>query len=87
MNIGGLATMTLLDYPGKVAATIFTSGCNFLCPFCHNADLVITNNIHNTPQSFTEEDVLLFLQKRKKLLGLNAFGIKFAVGSNVSGIG
>lgn len=41
MNIQGLQKLTLLDYPGKVACTIFTSGCNFRCPFCHNAPLVL----------------------------------------------
>ena len=40
MEIGGFMKMTLLDFPGRVAATIFCSGCNFLCPFCHNAFLV-----------------------------------------------
>lgn len=66
MNIGGLATMTLLDYPGKVAATIFTNGCNFKCPFCHNGDLVLTNYINNN--SFSEENILAFLKKRQGLL-------------------
>ena len=40
MKIAGLQKLTLLDYPGKTAATVFTPGCNFRCPFCHNADLV-----------------------------------------------
>src|SRR4030042_1630841 len=40
MLIGGLQKLTLVDYPGHVAATVFTSGCNFLCPFCHNPELV-----------------------------------------------
>ena len=40
MRIDGLQTLTLLDYPGKVACTVFTSGCNMRCPFCHNASLV-----------------------------------------------
>ncbi len=38
--IQGLQKLTLLDYPGKVACTVFTAGCNFRCPFCHNASLV-----------------------------------------------
>lgn len=66
MNIGGLATMTLLDYPGKVAATIFTNGCNFKCPFCHNGDLVLSNYINNN--SFSKKDILSFLKKRQGLL-------------------
>ena len=41
MVIQGLQKLTLLDYPGKVACTVFTAGCNFRCPFCHNASLVI----------------------------------------------
>ncbi len=40
MLIGGLQKMTLIDYPGKIAATVFTNGCNFRCPFCHNPELV-----------------------------------------------
>ena len=40
MKISGLQKMTLLDYPGKVACTVFTQGCNFRCPFCHNSDLL-----------------------------------------------
>lgn len=41
MKIAGLQKLTLLDYPGKTACTVFTPGCNFRCPFCHNADLVV----------------------------------------------
>lgn len=41
MIIGGIQWLTLLDYPDKVAATLFTAGCNFRCPFCHNPELVI----------------------------------------------
>ena len=40
MSIGGFQKLTLLDYPGKVACTVFTAGCNMKCPFCHNRDLV-----------------------------------------------
>ena len=40
--ISGLQKMTLLDYPGKVACTVFLQGCNFRCPFCHNASLVLS---------------------------------------------
>ena len=45
--------MTMLDFPGKVACTIFTYGCNFRCPFCHNATLVI-----DEAQLFSEEEIL-----------------------------
>lgn len=63
MVIGGLQKTTLLDYPGKVSAIIFTQGCNFLCPFCHNGDLVVH---HQAPLDM--EEVLGFLAQRKKVL-------------------
>ncbi len=56
--------MTLLDYPGRVACTIFLGGCNFRCPFCHNAGLVLGKNT----ESFSEEEILSYLEKRKGLL-------------------
>ncbi len=65
MNICGYQKTTLLDYPGHVAATIFTGGCNFRCPFCHNSDLVIN------PMSsgfISEEEIFTFLRKRKNIL-------------------
>lgn len=65
MQIHGLNKTTLLDYPEHVAATIFTGGCNFCCPFCHNGELVLR------PQEFLqlpEEEVLAFLKKRKEIL-------------------
>ncbi len=65
MLIKGLNKTTLLDYPGRVAATIFTGGCNFRCPFCHNGDLVLKPSIQDT---YSEEEVLSFLQKRKNVL-------------------
>lgn len=62
MRIGGLLKFSLIDYPGKVAAVVFTQGCNYRCPFCHNPELVL-------PELFTEPvpevDVLDFLEKRK----------------------
>lgn len=65
MRISGFQKMTLLDYPGKVACTIFTSGCNFRCPFCHNASLV--THIDKSV-SFSEEEILEYLKKRKGIL-------------------
>ena len=41
MRILGLQKLSLLDFPGKVAATVFTGGCDLRCPFCHNASLVL----------------------------------------------
>ena len=65
MKIYGLQKLTLLDYPGKTACTIFTGGCNFRCPFCHNALLVTDIDSSNT---YTEEEILDFLAKRTGLL-------------------
>jgi len=65
MKIQGLQKLTLLDYPGKVGCTIFTAGCNFRCPFCHNAALV--TRIEDEKDIPTEE-VLAFLRKRKGML-------------------
>ena len=64
MIIGGFQTTTLLDYPGKVACTIFTAACNMRCPFCQNSDL-ITGSFETR---YSEEEVLAYLSKRKGLL-------------------
>ena len=64
MHIEAMQKLTLLDYPGKTAATLFTHGCNFRCPFCHNAGLVI----RKSELSVSEEEVLAYLDKRKKML-------------------
>lgn len=64
MTISGLQKMTLLDYPGKVACTVFLQGCNFRCPFCHNSDL-----LGGSGNAFmTMEEFLGFLKKRTSLL-------------------
>lgn len=65
MHIQGLQKLTLLDYPGKVACTIFTAGCNFCCPFCHNASLVTHIDTEN---DIPVEEVLAFLKKRQGFL-------------------
>lgn len=65
MVFGGFQKLTLLDYPGKVACTLFTKGCNFYCPFCHNALLVDTDG---NEQSYCEEEVLSYLNKRQGIL-------------------
>ena len=62
--IAGLQKMTLLDYPGKVACTVFLQGCNFRCPFCHNSPLLPGKG----EEGMAEEALLAFLQKRKGLL-------------------
>ena len=64
MNVQGYQKLTLLDYPGRTACTVFTGGCNLRCPFCHNAGLV------RTPlagPNLTDE-VLAYLAKRKGIL-------------------
>lgn len=65
MQIHGLNKTTLLDYPGQVAATVFTGGCNFCCPFCHNKNLVL----QPASQPLLEEaEVFSFLKKRKGII-------------------
>ena len=63
MKIAGLQKMTLLDYPGKVACTVFLPGCNYRCPFCHNGGL-----LEQAPEALPPEELLRFLEKRKGLL-------------------
>ena len=65
MIISGLANLTLLDYPGKTACTVFTGGCNLRCPFCHNATLV-TEDFRSL--EIGEESVFSLLEKRKGIL-------------------
>jgi pyruvate formate lyase activating enzyme len=67
MEIGGLEKSTLIDYPGQVAATVFLIGCNFRCPFCYSAELVLPEKIKLQPR-LSEEDFFEFLKKRKGLL-------------------
>ena len=64
MKIEALQKLTLLDYPGKMAATVFTYGCNLRCPFCHNALLVT----EESEGGIETEEVLSFLSKRKGML-------------------
>ncbi len=65
MLLCGLNKTTLLDYPGHVAATLFTGGCNFRCPFCHNRDLVLAPE---GAQHISAEEIWRFLEKRKGVL-------------------
>lgn len=67
MIFGGLQELTLIDYPGKIAATVFTIGCNFRCYYCHNPELVLPEKIKNT-KTLSEEEILNFLKGRKGLL-------------------
>ena len=66
MLISGLQKLTLLDFPGTVSCTVFTGGCNFRCPFCHNASLVLPERLKGDPDGV--ETVLDFLRKRQGLL-------------------
>ncbi|PIU79236.1 MAG: anaerobic ribonucleoside-triphosphate reductase activating protein [Candidatus Moranbacteria bacterium CG_4_10_14_3_um_filter_44_15] len=69
MVIGGLQKLTLIDYPGHIAATVFTVGCNFRCPFCHNPELV--SSIEYQVSSILERDFFDFLESRRgKLEGV-----------------
>ena len=71
MTISGFQKLTLLDFPGKTASIVFTRDCNFRCPFCHNASLVLCRGC----EVISEDDVLSYLDKRKKLLdGLSITG-------------
>ncbi len=65
MKICGLNKTTLLDYPGKVAATIFIGGCNFRCPFCQNSSLVLFP--HREPE-LSQDEIFKFLKKRQGIL-------------------
>lgn len=64
MKIAGLQKMTLLDYPGKVACTVFLPGCNFCCPFCHNGELLGGD----VPPLMDDTELLAFLEKRRGIL-------------------
>ena len=65
MKICGFNKTTLLDYPGRVACTIFLGGCNFRCPFCQNGALVVEPG--NQPE-YSQDEILAFLKKRKGIL-------------------
>ena len=67
MKTKGLQKLTLLDYPGRLAATVFLGGCNFRCPFCHNASLVV----HGDNNEISEQELFSFLESRRgKLSGV-----------------
>ncbi|MBQ9825808.1 MAG: anaerobic ribonucleoside-triphosphate reductase activating protein [Firmicutes bacterium] len=78
MNIAGIQKLTLLDYPGRCAATIFTPGCNLRCPFCHNASLVDPEELKKSLSEnglIDPQEVLDFLKDRKgRLTGLAVTG-------------
>ena len=63
MKIGGFQKTSLLDYPDRISAIVWTSGCNFRCPFCYNKNLAL-----GTAELFPEDEILSFLSKRKEQL-------------------
>ena len=65
MKICGIQKVTLLDYPGCVACTIFLGGCNFDCPYCHNSSLIRSNK---ADEILTKEELYEYLNRRKGLL-------------------
>lgn len=69
MNIQGLQKLTLLDYPDHMACTIFTGGCNFRCPFCHNGDLVLHSSVsQGIAPAISHDELFSFLKKRQGIL-------------------
>ncbi len=67
MEIAGLQKLTLIDYPGKLACTVFLAGCNFRCPWCYSKELVLPEEIKKQPK-ISEKEFFNFLKKRKGLL-------------------
>ncbi len=67
MKIGGLQQLTLIDFPGRVAATVFLMGCNFRCPFCYSPGLVLPERIKKR-SVMPQEDFFKFLKERKGFL-------------------
>lgn len=67
MKIAGLQRFTLIDYPDKIACTVFSAGCDFRCPFCHNPELVLPEKIKEQPH-IPEKEFFNFLKERKELL-------------------
>lgn len=67
MQICGLQKLTLIDFPGRLAATVFLCGCNFRCPWCYARELVLPEVIEKQPK-ISEKELFDFLQERKGLL-------------------
>lgn len=67
MEIGGLQKTTLIDFPGRLACTVFLCGCNFRCPWCYSSELVLPERIKLQPK-ISEKEVFAFLNERKGLL-------------------
>ncbi|MFO7749222.1 MAG: anaerobic ribonucleoside-triphosphate reductase activating protein [Desulfobacteraceae bacterium] len=67
MKIGGLEKNSMIDFPGKISCVVFTSGCNFSCPYCHNPEIA-GNDMGKAPAKIEEPTLFSFLEKRKNLL-------------------
>jgi len=67
MEIGGLQKVTLIDYPGRIACTVFLAGCNFFCPWCYSKELVLPEEIKKQPK-ISPKEFFDFLKERKGLL-------------------
>ena len=67
MEIGGLQKLTLIDFPGRLAATVFLTGCDFRCPFCYSSELVLPERIKVQPK-ILQKEFFDFLKDRKGLL-------------------
>jgi pyruvate formate lyase activating enzyme len=67
MAIGGIQKLTLIDYPGKLAATVFLTGCNFRCPWCYSSEIVLPEKIKKQ-EKISEKELFQFLEEKKGLL-------------------
>jgi pyruvate formate lyase activating enzyme len=69
MTFGGFQKTDLINFPGLVASTVFTRGCNFRCPYCHNPEFVIQGSDQTYfGETYTDEEILSYLKKRAGLL-------------------
>lgn len=83
MKIGGLQKLTLVDYPNKIAATVFLTGCNFKCGFCHNPELVDARKTKNQPE-ISESIFFKFLESKRGLVdGVCITGGEPTINSNL----
>ena len=84
MKIGGLQKSTLIDYPGKIACTVFLIGCNFRCPWCYSSELVLPDKKEKQP-IISEKDFFSFLGQRKDVLdGVVVCGGEPTINSDLS---
>jgi pyruvate formate lyase activating enzyme len=67
MRIGGLQKLTLIDYPGRLAATVFLTGCNFRCPWCYSSEIVLPEKIKKQPE-ISQKEIIAFLEEKKGLI-------------------